>query len=126
MGQERGQRERNDGIFVKILNRAKNKYNGFRALSKQEKRRKSYDFLFSNAMYILIFVAVVVIAIIEPRFISVASIINVISLTAAKLPIALGIGGAIVLTGTDISAGRAVGLTACVAASLLQSTSYCN
>ena len=47
-----------------------------------------------------------------------------ISLTAAKLPIALGIGGAIVLTGTDISAGRAVGLTACIAASLLQMTTY--
>ena len=62
----------------------------------------------------------------EPRFISTASIINVISLTAARLPIALGIGGAIVLSGTDISAGRAVGLTACIAASLLQSSSYAN
>ena len=41
------------------------------------------------------------------------------SLTAAKLPIALGIGGCIVLTGTDISAGRVVGLTACISASLL-------
>ena len=38
----------------------------------------------------------------------------------------LGIGGAIVLTGTDISAGRCVGLTACIAASLLQVASYSN
>lgn len=44
---------------------------------------------------------------------------NILSLTAAKLPIALGIGGCIVLTGTDISAGRVVGLTACISASLL-------
>ena len=57
---------------------------------------------------------------------SVSSIINIVQLTAAKLPIALGIGGAIVLTGTDISAGRCVGLTACVAASLLQMTGYSN
>ena len=47
------------------------------------------------------------------------SIVNILSLTAAKLPIALGIGGCIVLTGTDISAGRVVGLTACISASLL-------
>jgi len=64
------------------------------------------------------------VAIRVPAFLSISSIVNIISLTAAKLPIALGIGGAIVLTGTDISAGRAVGLTACIAASLLQMTSY--
>lgn len=32
----------------------------------------------------------------------------------------MGIGGCIVLTGTDLSAGRAVGITACISASLLQ------
>ena len=42
------------------------------------------------------------------------------SQTAAYLPAALGIGGCIVLTGTDLSAGRIVGLTACISASLLQ------
>ena len=47
-------------------------------------------------------------------------------MTAAKLPIAIGIGGAIVLRGTDISAGRAVGLTACITASLLQMSGYAN
>ena len=75
-------------------------------------------------MIIALIIAVVIIAIVRPRFISVASIINILYLTAARLPIALGIGGAIVLTGTDISAGRAVGLTACITASLLQMTGY--
>ncbi|MBR5448858.1 MAG: beta-methylgalactoside transporter [Clostridia bacterium] len=82
------------------------------------------NILFDNAMLIVILISIFVIAILRPRFLSAASIINIISLTAARLPIALGIGGAIVLTGTDISAGRAVGLTACIAASLLQSASY--
>lgn len=59
------------------------------------------------------------IAIMRPTFIKLPSIVNILSLTAAKLPIALGIGGCIVLTGTDISAGRVVGLTACISASLL-------
>jgi methyl-galactoside transport system permease protein len=34
--------------------------------------------------------------------------------------LALGVGGIIVLTGTDLSAGRIMGLTACISASLLQ------
>ena len=70
-------------------------------------------------MYIIIALAVVYITIMRPSFLGIPSIVNILSLTAAKLPIALGIGGCIVLTGTDISAGRVVGLTACISASLL-------
>ena len=66
--------------------------------------------------------AVVYITIMRPSFLGIPSIVNILSLTAAKLPIALGIGGCIVLTGTDISAGRVVGLTACISASLLTTT----
>lgn len=98
----------------------------FAALSPIEKASRIKDFLFDNAMIIIILVSVFVIAILQPRFLSASSIINIISLTAAKLPLALGIGGAIVLSGTDISAGRAVGLTSCITASLLQATSYPN
>lgn len=96
----------------------------FKAMDRQDKRRTVTDLIFNNAMYIVIVVAVIYIAIRVPAFVSLPSIVNIISLTAAKLPIALGIGGAIVLTGTDISAGRCVGLTACIAASLLQMTGY--
>ena len=73
-------------------------------------------------MFIIILCAVIYIAIEVPAFIKLPSIVNIISLTAAKLPIALGIAGCIVLTGTDISAGRVVGLTACISASLLTTT----
>lgn len=103
-----------------------NRKAGFKSLSRRDKIRTVTDLLFNNAMYIVIAIAIVFIAIREPAFLSLSSIINIISLTAARLPIALGIGGAIVLSGTDISAGRAVGLTACIAASLLQSTGYAN
>lgn len=98
----------------------------YKLMTAEEKRRTVSDMLFNNAMYIIIAVAIIFIAIKVPAFLSVSSIVNIISLTAAKLPIALGIGGAIVLTGTDISAGRCVGLTACIAASLLQIVSYPN
>lgn len=96
------------------------------AMSREDKKRAISDLIFNNAMYIIIAVAVIFIAIRVPAFLSVSSIVNIVSLTAAKLPIALGIAGCIVLTGTDISAGRCVGLTACVAASLLQMTDYAN
>lgn len=98
----------------------------FKEKSPSEKRSAIADMLLNNAMYIVILIAVVLIAIKVPAFLSLSSVINIVSLTAAKLPIALGIGGAIVLTGTDISAGRCVGLTACIAASLLQMPGYAN
>ncbi len=88
-------------------------------MAEKDKLKKVGDILLNNAMYIIIAVAVVYIAIMRPTFIKLPSIVNIVSLTAAKLPIALGIGGCIVLTGTDISAGRVVGLTACISASLL-------
>ena len=111
---------------VKRKSRLARNLDEFRAKSALDKRRTVTDLLFNNAMYIIIAIAIVYIAIRVPTFLSTSSIINIISLTAAKLPIALGIGGAIVLTGTDISAGRCVGLTACIAAALLQKTDYAN
>ena len=98
----------------------------FRKLDKKDKMRLVSDFFLNNAMYIAILIAIIFIAVRVPAFLSLPSIVNIISLTAAKLPIALGIGGAIVLTGTDISAGRVVGLTACISASLLQMAGYAN
>ena len=78
------------------------------------------DLILNNALIIIMILAVIYIAIINENFLKAASIINIISQTAAYLPAALGIAGCIVLTGTDLSAGRAVGLTACISASLLQ------
>ena len=94
----------------------------------QETARKAVDiknvgnFVLNNALIILMVIAAIYIAIINPNFLTTGFIINIISQTAAYLPAALGIGGCIVLTGTDLSAGRIVGLTACISASLLQST----
>ena len=123
----------NDGFFARATDGVKRKFSGakdkfeeFRSLDTKEKLSTFKAFFFDHAMLILLLFAIIVIAIMRPRFLSTASIVNIISLTAAKLPIALGIGGAIVLKGTDISAGRIVGLTACISASLLQMSTYAN
>ena len=82
--------------------------------------KRVFDMILNNALIIIMVIAVIYIAIRNPNFIRKASIINILSQTCAYLPVALGIGGCIVLTGTDLSAGRIVCLTACVSASLLQ------
>ena len=89
-----------------------------KAMSQKDRKRAIVDILMNNAMFIIIFIAVLAIAAARPRFLSLPSIINIINLTAAKLPIALGVGGCIILAGTDISAGRQVGLAACISAGL--------
>ena len=96
------------------------------ALSPEERKTARREFFINNLLYILLIAAIVGIAIYDPRFLSLSSIVNIISLSAANLPIALGIAGCIILTGTDLSAGRIVGVTACVAASLLQASGYAN
>ncbi len=84
------------------------------------------NLLLNNALLIIMLLVAVYVAISQPSFLSPSSLINLLSLTAAYLPVALGIAGCIVLTGTDLSAGRAVGITACVAASLLQAVGGAN
>ena len=88
--------------------------------------KKIADLLLNNALLIIMAISVIYIAVKNPNFIKPASIINILSQTAAYLPVALGVGGCIVLTGTDLSAGRVVGLTACISASLLQSVTTMN
>lgn len=112
--------------MTKIVSRLTQNYQDFVALSPQDKRIVIKEFLINNSLYIFMVIAIIFIQVKSPMFLSKDSIINIISLSAANLPIALGIAGCIVLTGTDLSAGRIVGLTACIAASLLQASGYAN
>ena len=102
----------------------KKRFIHLRDLTPAERRTAAREFVINNLLYILLAAAIIGITVYDPRFLSLSSIVNIISLSAANLPIALGIAGCIILTGTDLSAGRIVGLTACVAASLLQASGY--
>lgn len=88
--------------------------------------KRVVDLLLNNALIIIMVIAVIYIAIKNHNFIKPASLINILAQTSAYLPVALGVAGCIVLTGTDLSAGRIVGLTACVSASLLQAVTAAN
>ncbi|MBR2461103.1 MAG: beta-methylgalactoside transporter [Clostridia bacterium] len=95
-------------------------------MSKSERTEWRREFFINNSLYIFLIAAIIAIQAVSPRFLSGPSIVNILSLSAANLPIALGIAGAIILSGTDLSAGRIVGMVACVSASLLQMSGYPN
>lgn len=109
---------------MKAIDNLKRRQAAFQALDAKDKRTYWKEFAFNNALYFLIIIAVIYTAVQNPRFVSTSSIVNIISLSAANIPIAVGIAGCIVLTGTDLSAGRVVGLSACMSAAFLQAADY--
>ncbi len=94
--------------------------NEVKLMDPADKKRYILDSILNNALYILMAIFIVYTAISNPFFLRPASIANIITQVAQYLPLALGIGGCIVLTGTDLSAGRVVGLTAAVSVAILQ------
>lgn len=98
----------------------------FKAKDARDKKRAVVDAILNNALYILMAVFVIYTATQREQFLTLGSLANLITQVAAYLPLALGIGGCIVLTGTDLSAGRVVGLTAAVAGVFLQKSDFAN
>ena len=78
----------------------------------RERRAYFGELLINNSLYIFLFAVILLIQFVNPRFLSFPSIVNILSLSAANLPLALGVAGAIILAGTDLSGGRVVGLVA--------------
>lgn len=99
-------------------------YEEYKNLPSDKKTKFAINKLIDNALYILIILLVIGVVMYNPRFISTSSIINIMTLSSTRLVMALGIAGCVVLTGTDLSAGRMLGLTACISASLLQAPDY--
>ena len=62
--------------------------------------------------------------IINPKFISIKNFTNILSQASTRAILAMGVAGLIVLQGTDLSAGRILGLAGIVSASLLQDINY--
>ena len=101
-------------------------WNEFKAKNKEDKRQAIKDGLLNNALFILMFIFIVYTANKTDNFMSWGSFANLITQVAADLPMALGIAGTIVLTGTDLSAGRVMGLSAAVAGTFLQKSGFVN
>jgi methyl-galactoside transport system permease protein len=82
------------------------------------------NFLSQNAIYFVLAALIIVIAVIDPRFISFTCLRDILLQSSTRMIIALGAVFAILTAGADLSAGRMVGFSAVISASMLQTPDY--
>ena len=130
MNNDNGSKEKTStktsNLLSSYADKLKLKRAAYKELTGKEKLILWGDFLVRNAIYIIIILVVIYVQMYSIQnqfantFLSFRSIIDILTRAASALFLALGVGGIIVLTGTDLSAGRIMGFTACICASLLQ------
>lgn len=81
-------------------------------------------FITENILIIIVLVMAVGVGIYKPNFLTGNNFANISVNTAVRFIIALGISGCLITKGNDLSAGRTVGLGACIAGTLLQKADY--
>ncbi|NLY36329.1 MAG: galactose/methyl galactoside ABC transporter permease MglC [Tissierellia bacterium] len=88
------------------------------------KSKQLKEGLLDYALYIILGIMILTVIIIDPKFVSIKNFTNILSQASTRAILGMGIAGLIVLQGTDLSAGRILGLSGIVAASLLQDINY--
>lgn len=88
------------------------------------KSKSWLDFAVQHAIYLVLLLLVVIIAIKEPSFLSWSSLRNILLSSSTRVIIALGAAFVLVSGGVDLSLGRVVGLAAVLSASMLQIPDY--
>lgn len=93
------------------------------------KKNKSFgeilwNFVKGNPIVVLLTVVSIVVGYTVKNFFSWNNLSNLLSNTAIRFLIALGVSGCLITKGTDLSAGRQVGLSACIAGILVQKGDY--
>lgn len=76
--------------------------------------------LMDNGIIVLLAILVIYVGITVPTFRSANNMWNLAINAAPRVIIALGVSGCLITKGTDLSAGRQVGLAACLAGAMLQ------
>ncbi len=92
--------------------------------NKQSVAVRFLSVLKGNPIVFLLLVAAIVVGILKDNFFSWANFGNLMSNTAVRFLIALGVSGCLITKGTDLSAGRQVGFAAVVAGILCQRGDY--
>ena len=86
-------------------------------------KTKKFDLkkvLLDNGIIVLLMLLVIYVSITEPNFRSFRNIMNLAINAAPRVIIALGVSACLITKGTDLSAGRMVGLSACLSGIMLQ------
>ncbi|GGH23857.1 galactose/methyl galactoside ABC transporter permease MglC [Paenibacillus segetis] len=86
--------------------------------------KKVQGFVTENAIYIVLAVLILGIAVYDPSFIGINTLRDILNQSSTRVIIALGVAFILITGGTDLSAGRMVGLTAVISASMLQIQDY--
>ena len=82
------------------------------------------NFLSNNAIILLVIVLALGVGLKTNNFFTIKNVRNLIINMSPRFIIACGVSGCLITKGTDLSAGRQVGLAACLSAMLLQSVDY--
>ena len=82
------------------------------------------DFLINNGIIVVLVLLAIYTGIMQPTFVSGSNLKNIALNVAPRFIIACGVSGCLITKGTDLSAGRMVGLSACLAGTLLQKADY--
>ncbi|MGR5140220.1 galactose/methyl galactoside ABC transporter permease MglC [Photobacterium sp. DNB23_23_1] len=93
---------------------------------KPPKDIKFANYIKEGGIYAVLLILLAIIIIQEPSFLSLRNFSNILTQSSVRIIIALGVAGLIVTQGTDLSAGRQVGLAAVISATLLQSVDNVN
>ena len=93
------------------------------------KEKKSFgnkvlDYIKGNPIVAMLTVVSIIVGMTVDNFFSWNNLSNLISNTAIRFIIALGVSGCLITKGTDLSAGRQVGLAACLSGILVQRADY--
>ncbi len=86
----------------------------------QLKNGKIKDFMMNYALYLIMLLIVIIIAIISPKFISIRVFRDILTQSSTRMLVALGCMFIIVSGSADLSGGRVVGLAAVVSGCLCQ------
>lgn len=89
--------------------------------------KKNFDMkkvLLDNGIIIVLMLLVLITGFTKDNFFSWNNLSNISVNTAARVIIAFGVSGCLITKGTDLSAGRQVGLASCIAGTLLQNADY--
>jgi methyl-galactoside transport system permease protein len=86
--------------------------------------RTTKDFIGQNAIYVVLILLVMGIAISQPEFLSVTCLRDILIQSSTRVIIALGAALVVLTGGADLSAGRMVGFSAVISASMLQTPEY--
>ena len=88
----------------------------------EKKKFNAKELLMNGGIYLVLIILLIIIGIKDASFFSLINFQNILTQSSVRVIIALGVAGLILTQGTDLSAGRQVGVAALVSAIFLQAS----